>query len=122
MPPDDDNTGVSAENPRCHWAKEDQVNCEESHPDYRHAESFAEAYEVIASGQTVYDVDGDPVTGLTPPDRESWSRGPVYEFRTPSGDTDTHDPHSPDCLLIPDFTPVTEEELAEVYRSLGVDT
>jgi hypothetical protein len=112
MPPD-----WAAENPRCHWAKEDQVNCEESHPDYRHAESFAEAYEVIASGQAVYDVDGDLVTGIVadPP--------PSYEFRLPSGNTDTHDdPHSPDCFLIPDFTPVTDEELAEVYRSLGVDT
>ncbi len=112
--PDDKYRVVLEHRPRRAW--EDEC-CHKEHPNWKHATDATEVTDALAEGRIVIDLDGDLVTDFDPVERD-------YSFYD---DADKNYPvgratvgHVSEFLLVDSFDPVTDEELAEVYRSLGV--
>lgn len=91
-----------------HWK-----SCED-HVGWKHAESWEEASAALSAGD-IYDYCGDRITVLFPQ-----SGGYCRITYVLPGGTDSYSAETPHYVLVPEIPPVTQEELAEVYRSLGV--
>lgn len=101
--------------PNCDLERYEGKKCR--HKGWVHARSAQEIIDALAAGQTVYDEDGDEVVEIRA------GRGVdflvTYESQRDEG-RHTYSLDRPSYVLLQDAKPVTEEEMSEVYRILGV--
>ena len=107
--------------PSCGGMSRPHAACD--HEGYVHAESLEQVQHALESGD-VWDSDADVVCAVA-----EFAHGSGYEvsywFEGNRGDIRTYDLRLEEIgyILIPegwDYEPVTEEELGEVYKILGV--
>lgn len=121
------------EHPSCS-RREDSAECQ--HEGWHHAESLDEILDALELERSIpdyppiYDADGDRVlNAIVDPDPRSGENLEIYyqsdnEDASPSYTVwaDEGRGDGPAYILIPEYIrPVTEEELAEVYKILGVE-
>lgn len=123
--------------PRCSYPDTYGDPCEApgDHEGYTHAQTWEEVHETLQAGWRPYDRDGDFVLGIlegTGVSRGRWwyshSEADHESYPPPLSDSAIQRESNssmvvsglPHSILIPETLPITEEELAEVYRSLGV--
>lgn len=105
---------------RCTFAVNNK--CSRQHPGYVHAESLEEverAFSAQAEGRLLYERTGVQIVGI---ERDSTYFYRLKCFYKTDRDQEyfTLEERATGYILIPDFEPVTNDELAEVYKILGV--
>ena len=86
------------------------------HPGWEHASSWDEVKAVLAAGHNVYDAEGDRINSIGDDSGEDEERYIYWGHNNACYAT-----QDIEFFLIPDrVEPVSEDEMAEVYRSLGV--
>lgn len=93
------------------------------HDGWKHADSWQEIHNWLNSTpEEVFDYDGDPIVSVTV---DEGLMGHITHRCASQGRPEEegyYGTSNPGYILVPDpdLEPVTEEELAEVYKSLGV--
>ena len=100
--------------PNCDLERYEGKKCR--HKGWVHAESVEEILDALAAGQTVYDEDGDEVVEVKPGGGEFLV---TYESQRDEG-RHSYGLARPSYVLLQEAKPVTDEEMSEVYRILGV--
>lgn len=99
--------------------------CNKVHPDWSHLADVEAVKKALAAGKEIYDRDKDEILDIFERDGMWWvqykySGGGVSEYEIDEND-DGYDGQDFDTFLVEDAVqPVSEDEMSEVLKSLGV--